>query len=185
MDNKLFIRKVLTASPKELSEVLQQHHEETLKESGGDVIAVKAKYKLLIQDIDSKRKECQIYINFGNYTPFEWDEEEHKEYRYDVYQGIANLDTAREFLDNNPVIDKPNTTQEIKVDIDKIDWSKPVFTAEEVRTMLNVSPNTFRKWIDDGWMAHTRMDGSNKVLISREDLEDFLKNNKIYYPRSK
>ena len=179
MDNKLFIRKVLTASPKELSSVLQQHQEETLKENGGDVIAVKAIYNLLIQDIDSKRKECQICINFGNYTPFEWDEKEHKEYRYDVYQGIANLDTAREFLNNNPA------TQEIKVDVDKIDWSKPVFTADEVRTMLNVSPNTLRKWIDDGWMAHTRMDGSNKVLISREDLKDFLNNNKIYYPRSK
>ena len=31
-----------------------------------------------------------------------------------------------------------------------IDWEKPIYTAEEVKILLDISDNTFRRWIAEG-----------------------------------
>ena len=77
------------------------------------------------------------------------------------------------------------TTGGINIDKSKIDWSKPVYTAEEVKTLLGVSDTTFRRWLNGGWIPYTQMDGSDKKFIQKEHLLAFLNNEKIFYPSAK
>lgn len=65
------------------------------------------------------------------------------------------------------------------------EWNKPVYTSEEVKTLLNISDNTLRRWVNGGWIPYTQMDGSDKKFIQREHLLNFLNNPKIFYPSSK
>lgn len=73
----------------------------------------------------------------------------------------------------------------ITADISKIDWDKPVYTADEVKKLLGVSDSTFRRLINGGWIAYSQVDGSDKKYIQREHILAFLNNPKIHYPSSK
>lgn len=64
-------------------------------------------------------------------------------------------------------------------------WNKPVYTSDEVKSLLNISDNTFRRWVNGGWISYSQMDGSDKKFIQREHLLNFLNNPKIFYPSSK
>ena len=68
---------------------------------------------------------------------------------------------------------------------DKIDWDKPVYTADEIKALLDISDSTFTRWLNKGWIAYSQVAGSDKKLIQREDLFAFLNNPKIYYPSTK
>lgn len=64
-------------------------------------------------------------------------------------------------------------------------WNKPVYTSDEVKSLLNISDNTFRRWVNGGWISYSQMDGSDKKFVQREHLLNFLNNPKIFYPSSK
>ena len=66
-----------------------------------------------------------------------------------------------------------------------IEWNKPVYTSDEVKSLLNISDNTFRRWVNGGWISYCQMEGSDKKFIQREHLLKFLNNPKIFYPSSK
>ena len=86
----------------------------------------------------------------------------------------------------NPVTGAIKTTVDgIPVDVSKIDWSKPVYTADEVKKLLGVSDTTFRRWMNAGWITYSQMDGSDKRFIQREHLMEFLNNPKVLYPSTK
>lgn len=105
-------------------------------------------------------------------------------YVYDTMQAITNLKIAYDFFSNPPIVENPNS-ECLKLDAEDIDWGKPVYTADEVKTLLHISDNTFRKWVNGGWIAYSQMDGSDKKFIRREHLLEFLNNPKIFYPSSK
>ncbi len=183
METKSFLKKVYTASsPVELSEILQQYNKECFKEYNWDIVAVKAFYRSLLDDIEDARKRCQIVLNFKTREPFEWDNEKHEAWNYDAKQAIRNLDIVQEFIMNPPVLENPKEV-DIKVDVSAIDWSKPVYTPQEVKTLLNISDNTLRKWAEDKrWITFTKVDGS-KVFYTRESIIEFL--NRFGYPAKK
>lgn len=64
----------------------------------------------------------------------------------------------------------------------KVDWTKPVFTAEEVKLLLHIKDNTFRKWINNGWISYSQVPGSNKKYIQQQHIIDFLNDERFFYP---
>lgn len=64
-----------------------------------------------------------------------------------------------------------------------IDWTKPLFTAKEVKVLLGIKDNTFRKWIREGYISYTQVPGSSKIYIQKEHLIDFLNDTRFFYPR--
>lgn len=107
--------------------------------------------------------------------------------------GEIALAVARECFESlekqgviNPITGATKTTEDaITVDVSKIDWNKPVYTADEVKKLLGVSDTTFRRWMNAGWITYSQMDGSDKRFIQREHLMEFLNNPKVLYPSSK
>ena len=73
----------------------------------------------------------------------------------------------------------------IKIKTKTIDWNKPVYTTEEIKNLLDISDTTLRRWINDGWISYSQIDGSDKKYIQKEHLLAFLNNPKIFYPSSK
>jgi hypothetical protein len=63
-----------------------------------------------------------------------------------------------------------------------IDWEKPIYTAEEVKILLDISDNTFRRWIAEGLISYTLVPGSNKKYIQRQHILDFMNDEKYFYP---
>ena len=87
-----------------------------------------------------------------------------------------------------PHEEAPSTTpmvDGITIDMSKIDWSKPVYTADEVKKLLDMSDSTFRRRLNEGWISYTQLPGSDKKYIQREHLQAFLNNLKIFYPSTK
>ena len=52
--------------------------------------------------------------------------------------------------------------------------SKPLYTQKEVLGLLGVSPNTLKKYRENGYIGYSRLD--DKFYYSREDINEFLKN---------
>lgn len=65
---------------------------------------------------------------------------------------------------------------------ESIYW-KPVYTANEVKELLNIGDNTFRKWIRNGWISYSQVPGSSKIYIQQQHLLDFLNDERFFYPR--
>lgn len=85
-----------------------------------------------------------------------------------------------------PIPEPTKTTVDgVTLDVSKIDWEKPVYTADEVKKLLGVSDTTFRRWMNAGWITYSQMDGSDKRFIQREHLMEFLNNPKVLYPSTK
>ncbi len=181
MENiKDFIKSIIYATPKELSEILGEVNRRTFQDSEGDERAVRAYNGTIKVDL---QKDYEIFATAEKYpkpTPSFWNGE-----MYLVsMQGKANLEIAYNFVCNPPVVENPNKDG-LKVDVEAITLDKPVYTTEEVRTLLGVGESTFRKWINGGWISYTQMNGSDKKFIQKEHLLEFLNNPKIFYPSSK
>lgn len=174
-----FAYRIEMANPEELSDLLNARNRESFQEHNWDIIAVKASYADLIDDISELWRQNNLYLDYGNRTM-----EKPDGYVYDTMQAVMNLKIAYDFFCNPPVVENPNS-ESLKPDIESIDWSKPVYTSDEVKAMLNISDNTFRKWINGGWISYSQMDGSKYKYIQREHLLEFLNNPKIFYERSK
>jgi hypothetical protein len=56
--------------------------------------------------------------------------------------------------------------------------SKPLYTQKEMLILLGVSPNTLKKYRENGWLAYSRV--QDKYYYSRKDIDEFLRNN--HYP---
>ena len=80
---------------------------------------------------------------------------------------------------------KDDNTKSESIEVETIEWNKPVYTSDEVKSLLNISDNTFRRWVNGGWISYSQMDGSDKKFIQSEHLLNFLNNPKIFYPSSK
>lgn len=53
--------------------------------------------------------------------------------------------------------------------------SKPLYTQKEMLILLDVSPNTLKKYRENGWLGYSRVD--DKYYYSRKDIDEFLQNN--------
>lgn len=53
--------------------------------------------------------------------------------------------------------------------------AKPLYTQREVLVLLGVSPNTLKKYRENGYISYSRVD--DKYFYSPTDISDFLKNN--------
>ena len=184
MENEAFTRIIRTADPEELSGALNTLNVETYNEYEGGIIAVKAAYGELV---DVVKKELSVWgqILRDCYDKMTVEDiNTGEQYAVDVKQAICNLEIAQDFLKNPPIVDK-QVADELKVEIEAIDWNKPIYTADEVKRLLNVSDNVLRRWVKDGWISYTQMNGSDKKFFEKESLLEFLRNPKIFYPRSK
>lgn len=56
--------------------------------------------------------------------------------------------------------------------------SKPLYTQKEVLGLLGVSPNTLKKYRENGYIGYSRID--DKYYYSKADIDEFLKN--THYP---
>ena len=56
--------------------------------------------------------------------------------------------------------------------------SKPLYTQKEVLVLLGVSPNTLKKYRENGYIGYSRID--DKYYYSKADIDEFLKN--THYP---
>lgn len=174
-----FASRIEIAKPDELSDLLNTRNRESFQEYHWDGIAVKASYADLIDAISELWRTNNLYLDYGNRTM-----EKPDGYVYDTMQAITNLKIAYGFFCNPPDVENPNS-ECLRPDIESIDWNKPIYTSDEVKALLNISDNTFRKWVNGGWISYTQMNGSDKKFIQREHLLAFLNNPKIFYPSSK
>lgn len=55
---------------------------------------------------------------------------------------------------------------------------KQLYTQKEMLILLGVSPNTLKKYRENGWLGYSRVD--DKYYYSRKDIDEFLRNN--HYP---
>ena len=51
--------------------------------------------------------------------------------------------------------------------------SKPLYTQKEVLGLLGVSPNTLKKYRENGYIGYSRID--DKYYYSKADIDEFLK----------
>lgn len=123
-----------------------------------------------------------MYLDFGNETMDVHDCQTGEQRVLNVRQALTNLKISKDFFENPPVVDNPNSEG---VTVQAISWDKPVYTADEIKALLKVSDSTFRRWMSGGWISYTQMDGSDKKFIKKEDLLAFLNNPKIFYPSNK
>lgn len=178
------VKSLELASPKELGALLDDINRTAYQENDWNPFSVKASYAELMATIDVEWGRVKELLDYGHETSDVHDCSTGEEYSLNNRQAMMNLKLAYSYLNNPPIVENPNS-EGIAVEVDAIDWSKPVYTAEEVRTLLNVSENTFRKWLNGGWISYTQMEGSDKKFIAKDSLMAFLRNPKIFYPSSK
>lgn len=178
------VKQIKLACPKELGTFLETLNRTAHMENDWNTISVKASYAKLKKDIEVEMQQVDMLLAYGNEMSDVRECATGKEYTQDNRQALANLQIALDFLNNPPVVENPNSGG-ASINVESIDWNKPVLTAEEVRKLLNIGENTFRKWVNGGWISYTQMDGSDKKYIETENLKAFLRNPKIFYPCNK
>lgn len=181
---KEILRNITCASPKELSVFLEGLNRETYLENDWKEIAVRASYVNVLEEIELEWQNVKLAVEVGTYVMNVTDCLTKETYSYDTPQAKTNLELAYKFLQNPPVVENPNA-EGISVNVEAIDWDKPVYTADEVRKILKVGESTFNKWLKDAWISYSQMEGSNKRYIQREHLLEFLNNPKIFFPSTK
>ncbi|MBR5907630.1 MAG: helix-turn-helix domain-containing protein [Bacteroidales bacterium] len=60
---------------------------------------------------------------------------------------------------------------------------KPVYTANDVKKLLDIGDNTFRRWIRNGLISYSQVPGSSKIYIQHQHLLDFLNDKTNFYPK--
>lgn len=178
------INRIQFASPYELGRVLEGINKDAFQNNDWDVDKVKESYTVIVTGIGDSLDQCMRYLEAGEETMRVQDVEDDVLRVLDVRKAIPKLQRAKSFFENPPVVENPNP-RGMSVRVDAIDWSKPVYTADEVKTLLGLSDATFRRWVNGGWISYTQMDGSDKKFIQKEHLLAFLNNEKIFYPSSK
>lgn len=181
---KEILRNITCASPVELSDYLEGLNREAYQDNDWKEIAVRASYVNVLEAIDLEWQNVKMAVEVGTYVMNVTDCVTKETYSYDTPQAKTNLELAYKFLKNPPVIENPNS-ENLDIDVKKIDWDKPVYTADEVKTLLGIKDSCFRKWVNAGWISYTQIDGSDKKFIQREHLIAFLNNKKIFYPSTK
>lgn len=171
------IYSLATSDPATLSSILNRLNREAHSDYNWDSIAVKASFKSLLEElsiIQSILRDTYIYSGEGSTRVID---STGKEWIIQLKSGFDNLEISKDFLSNPPSLVNPNTE---KINIPIVDWSKPLYTAKEVKELLQVSDNTFKRWLDDGWISYSQIDGSDKKYIQQKDLKAFLENPKIF-----
>ena len=181
---KTITKRIKHASADELGQILEAVNRQAFQENDWNVYSVKAAYSDVISRIVYALNQCNLYLEYGNERMEEYDCMTGEQSVLDVRQALTNLRIAKGFFENPPVVENPNK-EGLSIDVNKIDWSKPVFTAAEVKTLLGVSDSTLSRWLTGGWISYTQVHGSDKRFIQAEHLKEFLNNEKIFYPRTK
>lgn len=176
MEIKSIIHKLLTATPNELGDVIDKINSDTFAENVWSVAKVKIDYAILIERIDKEIAECRTFLMFGNETMKYHDCDNKEVFTFDIRQALTNLQIAKDVLSNPPIIPNPDM-----IDVNSINWNgRDIFTAEEAKALLGVSDSTYKRWVNDGWLSETQMEGSNKRWVLKEELLAFMKNEKIF-----
>ena len=163
------------ATPKELGEILDSTNREVYCENDWNAIAVKATYASLLSVIDTEIGNFNTYLSFGNEIMNYEDCSTGERLTFNVRQVLSNLTLAKEFLSNPPVQTNPKD-----IDVNSINWNgREIFFPEEVQSILKIGATTYKRWVDDGWLSETQMEGSNKRYVQKEDIIAFLNNEKI------
>ena len=178
------IKRIQYASARELGGILEDYNRAAFQEYEWNAISVRASYSSIITRIEDSWHQCKEYLDYGNETMDVYDCKTGEQTVLHVRQALSNLYVAKEFFSNPPAVENPNI-EGVSIDTDAIDWSKPVYTVDEVKTLLGLSDSTFRRWMNGGWIPYTQMEGSDKRFIQKEHLLAFLNNPKIFYPSSK
>ena len=178
MEIKSIIHKLLTAPQSELADVVDKINSETFAENVWSVAKVKIDYAVLIERLKKEIAECNTYLLFGNETMKYTDCDNNEVFTFNVRQALTNLQIAKDVFSNPPIITNPDM-----IDVNSINWyGREIFTAEETMAILNVSNTTYRRWVNDGWLSETQMDGSNKRWVLKETILNFMNNKKIFKP---
>ena len=178
------ITRIQYASAKELGDILDGINREAFQENDWNSLSVKASYSDYLSTVIESWNQCKTYLDYGNETMDVLDCKTGEERILNVRQALTNLRIAKDFFENPPTVENPNS-EGISVHTDSMVWDKPVYTADEVKALLNLSDSTFRRWMNGGWIPYTQMEGSDKKFIQKEHLLAFLNNPKIFYPSSK
>ena len=173
---KTLLLKIELASPKELGGILESVNRSVHSENDWNAISVKATYISLLSTIDVELGNFNTYLSFGNETMDYMDCATGEEHTFNVRQALGNLTIAKEFFTNPPVLVNPKD-----VDVNSINWNnREIFTADEAMAILNIGETTYKRWVNDGWLSETQMEGSNKRWVLKENIINFIKNSKIY-----
>lgn len=183
-DAKTIVKRIEQASASELGQILEAVNRQAFQEMDWNIYSVRAAYTDVISRIIYAWNQCNQYLEYGNERMEEYDCVTGEQSVLDVRQALSNLKIAKDFFENPPVVENPNK-EGLSVDVSTIDWSKPVFTAAEVKTLLGVSDSTLSRWLTGGWISYSQVHGSDKRFIQAEHLKAFLNNEKIFYPSTK
>lgn len=94
---------------------------------------------------------------------------------FNVRQALGNLNIAKEYFQNPPVLQNPSS-----IDVNAINWNgRDIFFPEEVQSILNIGTTTYKRWVDGGWLSETQVEVSNKRYVQKKDIIDFINNPKI------
>ena len=176
------VTQIMYSPAKELGPLLDSINRTAFTDNNWDAISVKASYSDILEEINFQMELCAQFIYYDNKVMSE--ETPSGELTCNPRQAFDNLNIAKEFFIAPPTVENPNK-EGLSAPIDEIDWSKPVFTADEVKKLLGVSGSTLRRWINGGWISYSQMEGSDKKYIQAEHLKAFFNNPKIFYPSTK
>ncbi len=179
------VNSIQYASAAELGRILEDYNKDAFQKYDWSLLSVKASYSSLVSAIEDAYSQCKLYLDYGNETMDVLDCRTGEQRLLNVRQALTNLRIAKDFFDNPPTVENPNS-EGIIIDKERIaSWDKPVYTADEIKVLLGVSDSTFRRWLNGGWIPYTQMEGSDKKFIQKEHLLAFLNNPKIFYPSTK
>ena len=106
MKNRDIINKLLVATPIELAELLDNINLGTFAKNKWRLIAVRASYASLIAIINDEISNCNTYLSYGNLTMDYMDCTTGESFSYDLKQAITNLNLAKEYFQNPPILEK-------------------------------------------------------------------------------
>lgn len=171
----VLIRRIEKATPKELGVILDAVNGEVYSENDWNTYSVKSSYVSLLAAIESEVEQYKLLLLYGNET-VECVYGSGREEVFNVRQTLGNLELAHEYFQNPPVLQNPSS-----IDANAINWNgRDIFTAEEAKALLGVSDSTYKRWVNDGWLSETQMEGSNKRWVLKDELLAFMKNEKIF-----
>ena len=162
---------IKNAEPNELGKLLNKINQNTFIENEWNEALVNAFYNEVISAINISMLGFIKNINGNKHS--------------DKAKMQANLKSAKDYFSNAPILTNPNEENLSSEVLRSIlcNSYKPVYTFDEVKEMFNISSSTLNRWLKDGWIAYTQMDGGKKKFIKHEDLMDFLNDPRIFYPR--
>lgn len=106
MKNRDIINKLLVATPIELAELLDNINLGTFAKNKWRLIAIRASYASLIAIINDEISNCNTYLSYGNLTMDYMDCTTGESFSYDLKQAITNLNLAKEYFQNPPILEK-------------------------------------------------------------------------------